>query len=264
MPTLEVLGTAQDAGVPHIGCRCDRCNRARSDDGRPRYASAVLLRDGGEYLFDATPDIRFQVETVPDGVFLTHAHLGHLPGLLFFGREAANADRTPVYATDGMATVIRKNAPLNLLVEQDNVDLQTLTHESAVTLGESTVACHHVDHRESLSTGTLAYEIRGPDRSLLYMTDIDEWSPATRELVKRVDVALVDGTFWSQHELDRSEDVPHPYVERSVEVLDPDQTDVYFTHMNHTNPLLDADSEAARRLREAGFDVLGRGATFEL
>lgn len=263
MPTIEVLGTAQDAGVPHLGCGCDRCAAARSG-GRRRYASSLLLRDDGEFLFDATPDLRFQVETVPDGVFLTHAHLGHVPGLLFFGREAVDADAVPVYATSGLSDVVRSNAPFSLLVADDNVELRPTDPGSRVSLGSTTVTGYSVPHRESLPTGTLAYVIDGPETSVLYMSDIDAWSERTRELVREVDVALVDGTFWSREELGRVDDVPHPTIRDSIETLDPTDTRICFTHCNHTNPVLDAESAARKRLEQAGFEVLTRGDTFEL
>ncbi len=264
MPTVEVLGTAQDAGVPHIGCHCDQCESARTKEGQQRYAAAVLLSDGGNYLFDATPDIRFQVTTVPDGVFLTHAHLGHLPGLLFFGQEAANTERTPVYATEGLNDVIRNAPPLNLLIEQDNLTLNDLAPRATVVLDAVNVESRPVEHRESLPTGTFAYVMDGPERSLLYMTDIDEWDPTTRRLVEEVDIALVDGTFWSEDELERTEEVPHPYVKDSIRELDAEQTEIYFTHLNHTNPLLDRESEEYDRLKAAGFDTVSAGTKFEL
>ena len=65
-----------------------------------------------KYLFDATPDIREQLyelhqsapdgEYVLDGVFLTHAHMGHYTGLMHFGRESAGTHGVPVYAMPRM------------------------------------------------------------------------------------------------------------------------------------------------------------------
>lgn len=264
MPTVEVLGISQDAGVPQIGCRCEQCNAARSSDGQKRYATSLLLSDDGKYLFDATPDIQFQIATIPDGVFLTHAHLGHLPGLLFFGQEAANADRIPVYLTEGLADVIRNSPPLNILVENNNLTLEHLAPHATVVLGDVTIEGRPVKHRESLPTNTFAYMIEGPERSLLYMTDIDEWSTATQQLVTQADIALVDGTFWSEDEISRTGEVPHPYVRESIDKLDSERTDIYFTHLNHSNPLLNRESEEYTQVRGAGFDIVSAGTTFEL
>ncbi|WP_323192102.1 MBL fold metallo-hydrolase [Halostella sp. PRR32] len=264
MVSIEVLGIAQDAGVPHIGCQCPNCETAREDPERVRYSSAIRLEDDGHYLFDATPDIRFQLSETPDSVFLTHAHLGHLPGLLFLGRESANADEIPVYCTEGLADVIRENVPLRLLVDEGNIDLRLIDDGSGVSLGEASVTAVPVEHRETVPTGTLAYRIDGPDRSLLYMSDIDKLTTDALDLIRNVDIALVDGTFWSRDELDRVETVPHPTVKSSLDVLAAVDTEILFTHLNHTNPLLDPESDARKHLEEAGFSVAKEGKTFDL
>jgi pyrroloquinoline quinone biosynthesis protein B len=263
---IEVLGTAQDAGVPHLGCRCENCAAARAGSRRPRYASAVRLKpeDTGRYLFDAAPDVRFQTVDVPDGVFLTHAHLGHLTGLSYFGRESVDADELPVYATSGLGDVIRENEPLRSLVTDRNVDLRSVTDGDPVALETTSVTPIRVEHRESLPTGTLAYRVDGPDRSLLYVSDVDALTARVESLIRDVDVALVDGTFWSADEIDRVDDVPHPTVRSSMETLDGVDTEILFTHLNHTNPLLDPTSDARERLESAGFRVAERGDVIEL
>ena len=86
-----VLGTVQDGGLPQAGCYTPRCNAARQN---PRFvASLALVNLTAErfYLVDATPDITRQIDLIPgqafrqraqarrpfDGIFLTHAHIGH-------------------------------------------------------------------------------------------------------------------------------------------------------------------------------------------
>lgn len=265
-PLVEVLGCAQDAGVPHLGCECDACSRAREDPSAIRYATALSLADGTgrRYLFDATPDLRFQVAAVPDGVFLTHAHLGHLPGLLVLGREGVDATGVPVYCTQGLADVIRANDPLALLVERGTVSLTVVADGEPVTLGDVTVTPRAVPHRESLPTGTLSYEVSGPERTLYYASDVDEWTAPTVEHVAAADVALVDGTFWSGDEIGRVDEVPHPPMEASMERLADVDTDVRFVHLNHTNPVLDPDSPERGALVDRGFAVAERGTTVEL
>ncbi|WP_163311945.1 MBL fold metallo-hydrolase, partial [Enterobacter cloacae] len=79
--------------------------------------------DGRRYLFDATPDLREQLEWLDahdpkrtpglgiDGIFLTHAHIGHYAGLMFLGRESANTKGVPVHAMPRMAEFLRNNGP---------------------------------------------------------------------------------------------------------------------------------------------------------
>ena len=64
-PYALLLGSAQDAGLPQIGCRDVCCEAARADPMRRRLASSLLIVDpasGGRWLLDAGPDLREQVE----------------------------------------------------------------------------------------------------------------------------------------------------------------------------------------------------------
>src|SRR5262245_26580693 len=60
-----VLGTAQDGGYPHAGCRKECCQQAWSDARLSRYVVSLALVDSSEkkwWLFEATPDIAHQLE----------------------------------------------------------------------------------------------------------------------------------------------------------------------------------------------------------
>ena len=104
-----VLGIAQDGGVPHIGCRQERCAVARRDPARRERVACLGLVDdveGRRFLIDATPDLPSQLESLDpgraarvgrplDGILLTHAHIGHYTGLMYLGREALAAQESP-------------------------------------------------------------------------------------------------------------------------------------------------------------------------
>lgn len=76
---LIVLGTAQDGGMPHLGCNEPPCSDVRAGRRPAEKVSCIGLVDrtsGSSYLFDATPDLPAQVhaltgERLPDGIFLT-------------------------------------------------------------------------------------------------------------------------------------------------------------------------------------------------
>jgi pyrroloquinoline quinone biosynthesis protein B len=257
----RILGVAQDGGVPHLGCDCDRCAAARANPELVRYPASLLL-DTVEHrvLVDATPDIRHQVERV-DAVVLTHAHYGHLPGLLAFGREGADADALPVHCTPELAGVLEENEPFARLVADDNVDLQPF--DGAITFEDLAVEPIRVPHRDELGAGTCAFRTVG-DRRLFYAPDFDRWTDSIVREAERADTALVDGTFYSDGELDRQSEVPHPRVEASISRLRGAGTDVRFIHCNHTNPLLDADSPERAAVEQAGFAVAERGTTVSL
>ena len=104
---LVVLGTAQDGGAPQIGHDEDP---AWTNPALRRTATSlgVIDREAGKrWLFEASPDMRDQLyrfdQAAPverkapalDGVFLTHAHMGHYVGLMFFGFESIGTKELP-------------------------------------------------------------------------------------------------------------------------------------------------------------------------
>ncbi|MDY6774283.1 MAG: MBL fold metallo-hydrolase, partial [Candidatus Nanohaloarchaea archaeon] len=109
-----------------------------------------------------------------------------------------------------------------------------------------------------------AFRIKTDEKSLFYMTDIDHWTEDAVEEVEAADVAIIDGCFWSEEEIDRYERVPHPPIRESLERFEDADTDIIFTHINHTNPVLDPESEERRKVEEAGFRIAEEGMEIEL
>lgn len=272
-----VLGSAQDAGIPHVACYKTHCQAARNNPALGRRASCLAILDSqtnSSFMFDATPDFPEQLADIPqmfqkkrkplDGIFLTHAHLGHYTGLMYLGRAAMNADAVPVYCSKLMSEFIKKNGPWSLLVELNNIELRIVEPGKEYKVSSNlAVTPFKVDHRAEF-TDTLAFIARGPAKSILYLPDIDRWqglNPTVSELVQQVDYALLDATFYSGEELpgrDMSK-IPHPPVVDSMklfEKLDLQQRKkIYFTHLNHSNLLLDADGNKLRDLRNRGFNI---------
>jgi pyrroloquinoline quinone biosynthesis protein B len=230
----RVLGVAQDAGVPHIGCRCAHCERFRGEPLLP--ACLGIVGDERTYLVDATPAIAAQVAALPSfpgPILLTHAHVGHIAGLLQLGTEAWNRTTT-VYASPALCTFLERNAPWNRLP----LDLVQTTGTIELEPG-LTAEWIPVPHRDE-SADTHAFVITGPEKSLLYLPDIDAWTIDLHALLDRVDLALLDGSFYSADELPRQADVPHPPMTETLALLRDDEiAKVRFTHLNHTNPVLD-------------------------
>jgi len=285
-----VLGTAQDGGIPHAACTCERCEAARADPARRRLVAsiAVVLPDRGEaYLVDATPDIRPQLHALHelgpsardrterkpvDGIFISHAHLGHYTGLAFFGFEAIHSREVPVYATQAMADLLRKNAPWDQLVRLKNITLQELPPGTSKELGPVSVTPLEVPHRDEYAD-TVGYRIAGPTKTMLYVPDSDPWSMWPTPLLdalEGVDTALLDGTFFSADELPGRDlsAIGHPLIIDTMDLLEErvraGTLSVYFTHLNHTNPALDPGSEERETIDARGFHVLEDGQTLAL
>ena len=278
---IEVLGVAQDAGLPQANCYHPHCMRAWENPELRRRATSIAVIDrerGKKYLFDATPDMREQLfdlhrsapdgDYVLDGVFLTHAHIGHYAGLMHFGREAAGTNRVPVYAMPRMKAFLSSNGPWDQLVRLENIELLGLSDAQAVELGPNLrVTPFLVPHRDEYSE-TVGFRIDGPTRSAIFIPDIDKWElwdTDVRDVVRSVDYALLDATFFRDGELggrDMSK-IRHPFVSESMELfgeLDPkDRARVIFIHMNHTNPLLFDGSPEQADVEQRGFRFAREG-----
>ena len=254
---LVVLGIAQDAGIPQLGCNEGVCRLIHEGKRKAeRVASLGLVNStvGRAYLFDATPDFVSQVYSltggrVPTGIFLTHAHIGHYTGLMYLGRESIDASHVPVYGTERMTKFLTTNGPWSLLVSRGNIDLKTIAPDQPVVLGEGLrVTAFAVPHRDEF-TDTVGYLIEGPHKKVLYIPDIDQWQKWTRnirEVVSSVDVAFLDGTFASVSEIPGRSmaDVPHPLMPATRELLRGVRSEIWFIHLNHTNAEIDAPDVA--------------------
>ncbi len=282
-PYLYVLGVVQDAGYPQAACYHPHCLPGWEDARLRRGATSIAVVDPvteSNYLFEATPQLPQQLywlreETGQEslaGVFLTHAHIGHYAGLMFFGREAIGASAVPVYAMPRMAAFLRANGPWGQLVELGNIVLRPLQDAEPVPLRDIAVTPFMVPHRDEYSE-TVGYRIAGPNRTAIFIPDINKWNiwdVDIATLVQSVDYALVDATFYDDQELpgrDMSQ-IPHPFVTESIELFadlpEAERRKVWFIHMNHTNPLLNSDSTEAGYVRAQGFNIAEEGVRLPL
>ncbi len=281
-----ILGIAQDAGYPQINCYQPHCLPAWADKSKRRLATSFAVIDHlrkEKYLFEATPDIKEQLfqlhQVAPDseyrfgGVFLTHAHIGHYTGLMQFGREAASTNMLPVYAMPKMKHFLASNGPWSQLVTLKNIQLKPLLADSTTQLNaELKVTPLTVPHRDEYSE-TVGFIVQGPRKSLLFIPDIDKWQKWRESiitLVKKVDFALIDATFFADGELANRNmsEVPHPFVEETMTLLSSlsaaQKQKVIFIHFNHTNPLLRDGSEAQKKVLKAGYRFAVEGMRLAL
>jgi pyrroloquinoline quinone biosynthesis protein B len=240
---------------------------------------------GRRWLFEATPDFKFQLqrldEVAPspapkpglDGIFLTHAHVGHYTGLMMLGHEVMGADGVPVYAMPRMARFLGTNGPWDQLVRFGNVELRPLAAGEAVTLGGGLrVTPFLVPHRQEYSE-VVGYRIAGPRRTVLFLPDIDRWEAWDADLAEvlaGVDVAYLDGTFYADGEIPGRDMAafPHPFITTTMDKLqdlpEEERQKVRFLHLNHTNPALDPGGEARRTIEKRGFGVAEEGERVDI
>ena len=285
--SLVILGTIQDAGSPQIGCKKECCAHLFNElDSSRQIVSLGLIDVPNEktYLFEATPDIVQQMKRltqfesqnekeIVDGIFLTHAHIGHYTGLMYLGKEAMNANNVPVYAMPRMIDFLRNNGPWDQLVKTNNIELSTLEKDKGIKVSEEIqITPFLVPHRDEYSE-TVGYRIQGPSKSALFIPDIDKWEKWEKDIVeeiRRVDYAFLDATFFSGKEMNNRDisEIPHPFIIESLEKfkdLDPkDKNKIIFIHFNHTNPVINLESEEAKEVIELGYNIGQNNDVFEL
>lgn len=281
---LIVLGVAQDGGAPQFGNSFDP---AWEDPSLKRLATSIAVVDrtaDRRFLFEATPDMREQIyrldEVMPvearpglDGIFLTHAHMGHYVGLMYLGFESMGASNVPVYAMPDMTNFLFTNGPWDQLVRYENITLEPLEDRVGVELGPLTVTPFEVPHRQEY-TEVVGYRIAGPDRSALFIPDIDsweewdEWGVAIEDMIASVDVAYLDATFFANGEIPGRDmsGFPHPFITHSMErfapLADEEKAKIRFIHFNHTNRVRYPDSEERATVLAAGYGLADEGERY--
>ena len=277
--TLKILGVVQDGGFPHLGNNKTCCENIKQD----KYVTSLMLmnnENNESFLFDASPDINKQLNFMGDrikkdlkGIFLTHAHIGHYTGLMYFGREALNSKLVNVYAMPRMKKFLEKNGPWSQLVSLQNISIIELSNESKISIDSNVIVQPvEVPHRAEFSE-TVGYKIYGPNKTALFIPDIDKWYLWEKSIIdeiKQVDYAIIDATFYDSKEVNYRDisEIPHPFVTESMDLFDSidikEKNKIYFIHLNHTNPLINKDSDQYKLVRSKGYNVAEEGMKLNL
>ena len=285
---VAILGIAQDGGVPQAGCNCERCLEAQRDPALRLYPSSIAIqgKEGGLHLIEATRDISQQIwmaatsfgndiVSIPRTLCITHSHLGHIDGLGQFGKEAMGVDSIPLLVSSKVRNVVHSRdlgSPFDVkIVESGSPVVPSERCGFDYTLVP-------VPHRDEHSD-THAILNRGPARTMLFLPDHDSWGQTLGHYGAKdvkgwlrslgVGIALIDGTFWDGDELpgrDMSQ-VPHPLVSETLEMIgcrEEGDPEIYFIHLNHTNPLIDKGSVQSTQVEEMGWGVARQSCVFEL
>ena len=282
---ITVLGIAQDAGYPQIGCQKECCaNFYNGTYKKQKVVSLGLvdLENKQKWLFEATPDIATQLasleqnhlktNTLIDGIFLTHAHIGHYTGLMYFGREALGRQGTKVFVMPKMKTYLSKNGPWNQLVKLENIVFKNLQNDATITLNQNLrVTPFLVPHRDEFSE-TVGYKIEGKNKTALFIPDINKWEKWQKNIiaeVKKVDYAFLDATFFKDGEIKRPmSEIPHPFIKETLQLFKKENTatknKIFFIHFNHTNPTLQNTSKEKINVEKLGFKFAFEGMQLDL
>ena len=277
--SVKILGVVQDGGLPHLGNNKTCCENIQQN----KFVTSIMLinnENNESYLFDASPDINEQLNFMGDrikkdlkGIFLTHAHIGHYTGLMYFGREALNSKLVNVYAMPRMKNFLENNGPWSQLVSLQNISIKEINNNSKLSIDPNVIIEPvEVPHRAEFSE-TVGYKIYGPNKTALFIPDIDKWYLWEKSIIdeiKKVDYALIDATFYDAKEVNYRDlsEIPHPFVVESMELFDSikeeEKNKIFFIHLNHTNPLINEKSEEYKLVVSKGYNVAKEGMILKL
>jgi len=273
-PYIVVLGVAQDGGFPHAGCQKRCCQSAFKDSSISKKVCSIAIVDpknNQQWIIDATPDFKEQFYNLQQktnsfnlsGILLTHAHIGHYLGLAYLGKEAINSNEVTVFGMKRMLSFLNNNGPWDQLVKLNNISLTEIKENVEFELNkEIKVTPILVPHRDDYSE-TVCFLIYSKQKKIIFIPDIDKWHLWDKniiEIIKDVDYALIDGTFYNDSELERDmSKIPHPFVTESMELFEKlefkHKNKIFFTHLNHTNPLMDDNSNEQKEVKKRGFNM---------
>jgi len=225
---ITFTGTGTGHGVPVIGCDCPVCTGGDPRNRRLR-CGAVLRFAGRTVAVDTPPDMRAQClaagVTSLDAVLYTHEHADHIHGIddiRRFNQIAGGA--IAAYAPPGCAAALRERfgyATRGASAEPSVAPgLEVVEVTGPFEIGGATVTPVPLVHGRM---DTFGYRV-GP---LAYLTDLKELPDASRELVRGLDLLVLDALRPEPHPM-------HLSFDEAIELareLSPRRT--YLTHMTH-------------------------------
>jgi pyrroloquinoline quinone biosynthesis protein B len=286
---VRVLGSAAGGGFPQWNCGCPGCRAVRegSRPCRPRTQSSIAVTADRErwFLFNASPDVRTQIEAFPElhprgdrttpvsAVLLTDAELDHTLGLLLL-REGRGVE---LHATPAVReTLCEGTGVLRTLERYCAVDWRPVVPCDEVPLGDGlSYRAFDVPTTKRARFGSgpehgrvVGYRVTDTrsGRALVYLPGVQQLTDAVRAELDGCACLLVDGTCWQDDELVRlglagktareMGHVPIDGPDGSLEQLARLRVErTIYIHINNTNPVLLEDSPERRLVEERGMEV---------
>lgn len=282
MVKVTLLGIAQDGGRPQAGCNKPCCDSIQRDHWSYPVSLGIVGDDGKGHLIEASRHLTDQLEIwghneISD-VWLTHAHLGHVDGLGLFGKETMGKIGLNLHLSASMLDLVHNNPYWKSLLDQNVFKPKLFLNDEIIETGSQfTIQAVQVPHRDELSD-MHAFLVKGEMKNLLFLPDHDTWEETLKfhgvDTIRAflakysVDIALIDGTFWSSNELSGrfQHEVPHPPVCLTLEMLEErreDDPEILFIHLNHTNPLY-LDGKERQIVIDLGWQIGEQGMIFDI
>ncbi|HVP28811.1 MAG TPA: pyrroloquinoline quinone biosynthesis protein PqqB [Myxococcota bacterium] len=295
---VRVLGSSAGGGLPQWNCGCPHCVRARSGDKDvpPRsQPSLAVSGDGRRWsLLNASPDVRDQLARFPalhprpgtrdlplDSIVLTNADLDHVLGLLVLRESLPYRILSTRWVRDALLlhnAVFRLLEPAWGTLELD--EPVALDREGRIEARLFPVSgkppTHLRDAMPSSPQATVGVRLTdtGSGRRLVYVPGARSLEGGTAAELEAAMASFVDGTFFTEDELASARPgapdalamghVPVSGAKGSLARLAALPGRRLYTHVNNTNPLVDAGSKERRWAEAAGVEVACDGLEFDV
>lgn len=301
---IRVLGAGAGGGFPQWNCNCHNCARVRAGtvNARRRTQSSIAVSSDGAHwvLFNASPDIRTQLENFPGShpkhglrdsgikaIVLIDSQIDHTTGLLML-RESTRP--LEIYCSEPVKQDLSTGFPVFKMLEHyckvnhhpvpldggsfEIPGIEGLRfHTHALKSKAPPYSPHRHDPHDGDNIGVLI-EHTTTGKKLYYAPGLGEIEPHVAEAFQKADCVLVDGTFWRNDEMGRVGvadklaldlgHLPQSGPGGMIEVLSALAARKVLIHINNTNPILDEDSPEHLALGHAGIELAYDGLEIDL
>lgn len=179
-----------------------------------------------------------------------------------------------IYGTERVCQFFRQNQPWSTYIQIGNFQLHSLEPGRDLQLTPNiTLRSQLVPHRAEFSD-TVGYFLQGPTKRFFYCPDVDSWDRDWSEvngllpldIVRQVDHAFIDATFFSANELPnrKIDEIPHPTVLQTMEKFRGEESKLVLIHFNHSNPLFNEESPEYEQCRSLGIELGQQGKIYAM
>ncbi len=293
---IRVLGAGAGGGFPQWNCNCKNCAGLRNGSlsAKGRTQSSIAVSSDGEnwVLFNASPDIRTQLEHFEGShpkkgirdsgikaIVLIDSQIDHTTGLLML-RESTHP--LEIYCSEMVKQDLTSGFPLFTMlshycgVNHHPVPLDgspfTIPgiedlrfHSHSLKSKAPPYSPHRHDPHEGDNIGVIIEQI-STGRTLYYAPGLGEIEAHVFDAMTKANCVLVDGTFWQHDEMARAGisnkmalemgHLPQSGPNGMIETLSKaTKGRKILIHINNTNPILDEDSPEREALSLADIEV---------
>lgn len=302
---IRILGSGAGGGFPQWNCNCNNCRRYRAGDfdGPARTQSSIAISADNEnwVLFNASPDIRAQLETFPAlqparavrdtgicAIIIVDSQIDHTTGLLMLREHIAPWD---IYCTEAVKNDMTTGFPIfNILghfrgvnwhevkTDQSNFEIPQANGLIFTAVPLKSEAPPYSPHRHNTIPGDnvgIKVEDSNTGKTLFYAPGLGEIETHVKQYMEAADCVLIDGTMWTNDEMSHegisdklASEMGHLDQSSKGGIMDAlnslTRPRKVLIHINNTNPILDEKSDERAQLNSAGIEVSYDGMNIHL